>query len=184
MAPYFLSLSADAIDAAILSALERLARFLNVERAILGEFAEDGEVIVRRSWASSGFTRIPEGATLGDFLPHVFQLVRQGYDASIADTARLSRAISPRANSLAMRGVRSAPLRVAGSSLIRLIHTSARRCRVRWMNKTHRRLFATSESRKGTIGPFGQTDSLSSHSGVRHGICVSARVKRGNPRER
>ncbi len=66
----FLSRSAEVIDGAILSSLERLAHFLGIESATLGEFEEHGEVVVRRSWSAPGFTRIPDGAALGALLPH------------------------------------------------------------------------------------------------------------------
>lgn len=89
MAGHFLSLPGEAIDGAILRALSNLGFFLGVERAILGEFEDDGAVVVRCSWAAPGFTRVPDGALLGDFLPHVLQLVRQGYDVNITDTERL-----------------------------------------------------------------------------------------------
>ena len=142
MAARFLSLPAEGVDGAFLSALELLGHSLRAERAILGEFDEDREVVVRRSWAAPGFTRIPEGTALGHFLPRVLELVQQGYDANITDTERLPPDWGEEQRQFLSSGARAhltIPFGVAGRQLGVLSFTSMRAPR-RWPDEEVERL--------------------------------------------
>ena len=86
----FVSLTAEAVDREILDALAQIGSFLDVDRLVMSEFAEDGETAtVSHSWAAPGVEPIPTGVVMGPTLPHVFATVRRGDVAQVPDTRAL-----------------------------------------------------------------------------------------------
>jgi transcriptional regulator with GAF, ATPase, and Fis domain len=83
----FVSLPAEGVERELHSALEQIGAFLDVDRLVMSEFAEDGEsATVRHSWAGPGAEPIRTGVVMGPTLPRVFATVRRGEIAQIPDT--------------------------------------------------------------------------------------------------
>jgi transcriptional regulator with GAF, ATPase, and Fis domain len=87
----FINLPAESVKGEILSALARIGEFLELDRAIVTEFTAGGAaLVVKHSWAAPGVEAIRPGAIMQNHLPRVFEEIRAGQVARIADCRLLA----------------------------------------------------------------------------------------------
>jgi len=89
LSAHFVSLTAEEVDEAILSALERIGSFLDLDRVGLLRRRKGGAFVVQHCWSGPGVEPIARGRVLGDPLPRVFEQIRQGEVVRIEDTGAL-----------------------------------------------------------------------------------------------
>ncbi len=129
----FVSLPPEAVDGEVCSALERTGAYLDVDRVLLLEFAEDGSsAVVKHTWSGPGVQPIEEGAVMGSRLPRVFAGLRRGEAVGIPDTGALSEDWATDLQEFRRSGAKahlSVPFAVAGAPVGILTFVSIRQPR-------------------------------------------------------
>jgi transcriptional regulator with GAF, ATPase, and Fis domain len=139
----FVGLPSEAVDGEILSAMERIGGFLDVDRAILIEFTQDGSAgVVRHSWAGPGVEPIEQGKVMASPLPRAFASLRRGEVVAIPDTRALTAEWATDIQEFRRSGARahlSIPFAVAGTPVGILTFVSIRETRA-WPEELVERL--------------------------------------------